>query len=164
MDLFVTRMSFTGPDLPQLRPMRWPGYVIVEGRMDASSYLDLYVRVGSSVQWDDRLRLSPAELERHLADPATRIFRLNMGGTPLGICEFADCGGPVITLANFGVVPALRGRGLGRHLLAAAVNAVWLPGTRIVLETDTNDAPGALAVYSAAGFTILDRFWKSFPD
>ena len=164
MELLVTRMVFAGPNLPDLRPMPLPESRVVERRMPPSAYLDLYLRVGTSVQWDDRLRLSSDELERHLAADATRIFGLEIGGSLHGFCEFTDCDGPSITLANFGVVPGLRGRGFGRRLLATAVRTVWRPGTRIVLETDTNDDSRAIGVYADAGFFMTERFWKTFPD
>ncbi len=116
------------------------------------------------MQWDDRLRLPEAALAAHLAAPSTRIFLLEKDGAAEGFCEFEHCGRDGATLANFGVAPFLRGTGLGRVLLHAALSAVWRPGIVVRLETDTNDDPRALGVYRDAGFVVERVGWKTFPD
>jgi len=55
------------------------------------------------------------------------------------------------------VAPALRGRGLGRALLEAAMEESRRQGaTRIELGTSEDDT-AALALYESAGFTNLER-------
>ena len=55
------------------------------------------------------------------------------------------------------VVPALRGRGIGRALLEAAMNVAAERGAgRIDLGTSENDT-AALALYESCGFTNLEQ-------
>ena len=60
-------------------------------------------------------------------------------------------------IAYFGLVPAAIGRGLGRALLTAAVDAAWslkpVP-SRVWLHTCTLDHPAALRNYLARGFQV----------
>ena len=57
-------------------------------------------------------------------------------------------------IAYFGILPDFRRRGLGKHLLTAAVTQAWHAGAqRVWLHTCTLDDPAALPNYRARGFT-----------
>jgi GNAT superfamily N-acetyltransferase len=127
-------------------------------RMTRSSYLWLYRRVGASVLWDQRLAISSEALDSLLAGDALAIYVLRGGDDKaIGFCEFDRQGFPEIELKNFGVVPAVQGRGLGSWLLSVALQAQWQSGaSRIWLHTDTWDHPAAVKIYQRAGFQIFD--------
>ena len=134
-------------------------------RLDSASYISLYRAVGEPVQWDQRLRMPAAELERLLALPSTHIHVLRVEGAAAGLCEFNGVGQPDVELTHFGLIPALQGRRLGPYLLGEAVGAVWSHAPeRLWLHTDTFDHPGAQAVYRRAGFRPYLQRVESFPD
>ncbi len=163
MRLEVTTMVLRHPPVaPAARPAQ-VGWQVCERRIEANAFLALY-RVGESVEWDDRLRMAKAALAAHLAAPTTRVFLLETDGVAAGLCAFERCEDAGATLANFGVVPVLRGSGLGRVLLHSGLAAVWRPGRVIRLDTDTNDDPRAQAVYRDAGFAVECVGWKTFPE
>lgn len=164
MLLEVTEMILGRPPVPPVPRSAWTGWQVAERRMTPADFLGLYRAVGESVQWDDRLRMPAETLARHLAASSTRIFLLEADRSVRGLCEFEDCAPSGARLAHFGVVPDLRGTGLGRMLLHAALSAVWRPGAPIRLDTDTNDDPRALGVYRDAGFTVEAMAWRFFPD
>jgi len=164
MRLEVTSMELTRPPVPPRRPFPNGEWAVVEARMAPPAFLAVYRAVGDTVQWDDRPRMAPAALAAHLAAPTTRVFLLEGAAGPAGLCEFETCDGTGAVLANFGVVPALRGRGVGRHLLHRALVAIWRPGGTVRLDTDTNDDPRAVGVYRDAGFEVVVVGPKDFPD
>jgi GNAT superfamily N-acetyltransferase len=62
-------------------------------------------------------------------------------------------------------VTPLVGRGWGRFLLDAAVDAAWSGETRrIWVHTCTFDHPRALGAYQKAGFRVYDRRPVRFED
>jgi GNAT superfamily N-acetyltransferase len=105
------------------------------------------------------------ELRRLLEHGSTLLFVLRLEAQPVGMCEFVGAHGSDIELANFGLVPAAQGKGLGGHLLNVALRAAWSPSTtRIWLRTDTNDHPRAVPTYERAGFQVYARTVEEFPD
>jgi ribosomal-protein-alanine N-acetyltransferase len=80
-----------------------------------------------------------------------------------------DLGGYVITLESDDVVdlqriavaPAHRRRGLARGLLAMAMAS--FPGSRMLLEVSAANE-GAIAFYTASGFTEIDRRRRYYKD
>ncbi|WP_165644404.1 GNAT family N-acetyltransferase [Oharaeibacter diazotrophicus] len=160
----VTSMQLVRPPVPPRRPLPCAEWTVVEARIAPAAFLAIYRTVGDTVQWDDRARMTPAALAAHLAAPTTRVFLLEGADGPAGLCEFEACDGAGAVLANFGVVPALRGRGVGRYLLHRALEAVLRPGGTIRLDTDTNDDPRAIGVYRDAGFEVVAVGPKDFPD
>jgi GNAT superfamily N-acetyltransferase len=124
----------------------------------AEPYLALYVLVGESLGWDQRLSMSEAQLEALLGGDSLRIYVLrDISGDALGFCEFDRSGFPQIELKNFGLVPEAQGRGLGQWLLATALQGEWRSNPdRIWLHTDTWDHPAAQRVYERAGFRVFD--------
>lgn len=137
-----------------------PPSISVEHRRDLSVplYRDLYRRVGEPWLWWERLRLSDDELAAIVADPAIEIRLFRRGADIVGYCELDRHDPANVELVYFGLVPEAIGRGWGRSLLAATLGAAWFPPAglqqprRVWLHTCTEDHPGALAFYRAAGF------------
>ncbi|MEO3431980.1 GNAT family N-acetyltransferase [Inquilinus sp. CAU 1745] len=165
VDLRVTYMEMTQPPVgPEVaRPVA--GARVERESLVQETYLRLYRAVGEPVQWDQRLRLTPEELENFLCSTTTSLHVLRLQGQPVGFCEFDGIGRPDIELTNFGLIPEAQGRKLGPYLLDRALRAIWSynPG-RIWLHTDTNDHPKAQATYHRAGFRIYREHVENFPD
>lgn len=65
--------------------------------------------------------------------------------------------GNVLELVYMGIIPAMRGRSLGREVLRHAIRrAVDIRAERLVLAVDTQNAP-AQEMYRRAGFALWDR-------
>ncbi|GLX48982.1 hypothetical protein Shyhy01_19320 [Streptomyces hygroscopicus subsp. hygroscopicus] len=63
----------------------------------------------------------------------------------------------VLELAKMAVAPAAQGRGIGRQLIASAIDrAQALGGTRLFLGTNSKLAP-AIHLYEEAGFVRISR-------
>jgi GNAT superfamily N-acetyltransferase len=117
-------------------------------------YRFLYDAVGRDFVWVDRLAWTDARLRAHLARPTTTVVVLSLRGTPVGYIELdAASEEPGTEIAYFGLVPAVHGRGFGRHLLSVGVQRAFDDGAaRIWLHTCTLDGPHALTNYMARGF------------
>jgi GNAT superfamily N-acetyltransferase len=154
--LRVTYLEQTEPARPPA--LYWGSERVALERMAREPYLALYVLVGESLGWDQRLSMSEAQLEALLGGDSLRIYVLrDISGDALGFCEFDRSGFPQIELKNFGLVPEAQGRGLGQWLLATALQGEWRSNPdRIWLHTDTWDHPAAQRVYERAGFRVFD--------
>lgn len=162
--LLVTHMEMTAPPAMSV-PAPRAGVALAREMLARSAYLDLYRAVGGPVQWDQRLRMSAAALDAQLGDAGTHVYVLRVTGEPAGLCEFVGVGSDVVELANFGLVPAAQGQGLGSFLLTGALAACWaFAPSRIWLKTDTNDHPAAVRTYEKAGFRVTGKRWEDFPD
>ena len=165
IDLLVSHFEAVAPPSGPVLDAPIAGCSINREMLNAANYLPLYRAVGEVVQWDARLRMPIAELETFLRNPATHIYVLRLDGIAVGLCEFDNVGRPEIELCNFGLISAAQGRGLGPYLLDHALRAVWcFAPRRVWLHTDTNDHPGAAAVYSRAGFRLYRQQVETFPD
>ena len=70
-----------------------------------------------------------------------------------------------VEVVYLGVLPCHAGRGLGRHLVTAALLRAWsLEPTRVWLHTCTLDHPSALNFYRAQGFVPFARAVETFDD
>jgi GNAT superfamily N-acetyltransferase len=118
----------------------------------ASFFRYLYAEVGRAYHWVDRLDWTDDQIRTHLTDPAVSLWLLTVRGVPAGYFEMKQEEGAV-EIAYFGLLPEFIGRGLGKHLLTAAVECAWALGARRVwLHTCSLDDPAALPNYRARGF------------
>jgi GNAT superfamily N-acetyltransferase len=94
------------------------------------------------------------------------------GGTWLLIGPDGPCGSVqgvrersgVGAIQNLGIVPAWRGRGLGRALLMYALHGFWQAGLgRAMLEV-TAQNEGATRLYRRLGFRCRKTVYKAVPD
>jgi GNAT superfamily N-acetyltransferase len=114
----------------------------------------LYAEVGRKYQWIDRLGWSDDQIRAHLDDDAVSIWVMTVSGTLAGYFELRldEEGG--VEIAYLGLFPEFTGRGLGAHLLTAAVERAWsLTSNRVWLHTCSLDHPAALPNYVKRGFT-----------
>ncbi|MGI8690962.1 MAG: GNAT family N-acetyltransferase [Thermomicrobiales bacterium] len=163
MPLFPTRMmSVTTtylhiPSREQFRPafVAHPDLLVLEAREPSVAfYRFLYDAVGRDFVWIDRLQWSDAQYRDYLSRPTTTVLGLYFRGTPVGYIDLDASGEEGATeIVYFGLVPAVHGRGFGKHLLSVGVQRAFDDGAaRVWLHTCTLDGPHAIANYLARGF------------
>lgn len=115
-------------------------------------YRRLYAEVGGPWHWIDRLAWGEAQFRDWLAGPSD-IWLLSVQGAAAGFFELRRHQDGSVEIAYFGLLPQFLGRGLGKFLLARAVEEAWKLGPpRVWLHTCTLDHPAALPNYLKAGF------------
>lgn len=113
-----------------------------------------------NIEWLERwFVVEPVDREV-LSDPETHVlagggrvlFAVDGGDRALGTVALLHEGGGVYELTKMAVAPEARGRGIGRRLLAGALDA-WrgLGGRGLFLESSSKLRP-ALALYESIGF------------
>jgi GNAT superfamily N-acetyltransferase len=125
-------------------------------RLSFMEYRALQRAVGERWLWWERLALDDEALAAIIHDAGVEVRRLWTGDALAGFSEI-DRRDPVnVEIAFLGLLPAAIGRGLGRILLRATLDAAWSKAPRRVwLHTCDHDHPKALAFYQAAGFRIV---------
>jgi ribosomal protein S18 acetylase RimI-like enzyme len=119
----------------------------------ASFFRYLYAEVGRRYHWVDRLGWTDDQLRERLEDPRVSLWVLRVKGSPAGYFELERHKDGSVEVAYFGLLTEFIGRGLGKHLLTAAVETAWsLKASRVWLHTCTLDDPAALPNYRARGF------------
>ena len=119
-------------------------------------YLDAYHRVGAPWLWSDRLAMGRDRIARDLADPRQRCWRIDDGEGFAGFCEVVARPPAEAEILHCGLIPAARGRGLGRRLINSALaGARALGARRVWLHTCSEDSAAALGFYQRAGFRIF---------
>jgi GNAT superfamily N-acetyltransferase len=121
-------------------------------------YRFLYNSVGEGYCWVDRNRMPDEELRSIVQDERVEIHLLTVDGEPAGYAELDRRQEGEIELAYFGLFPGYIGRGLGKHLLAFAVERAWSHKPRRVwVHTCDLDHPAALPNYLKAGFVVYEE-------
>lgn len=126
-----------------------------------------YTAVGGDWFWVDRLPWTHDDWLCYLTQPGQETWVLLMGGNPAGYFELTEHPGEGVELAFFGLLPRFIGRGLGGHLLTAAIRRAWAKKpVRVWLHTSSLDHPSALPSYQARGFRLYkqDEADKELPD
>lgn len=143
-----------------------PGVELVPlGRPDIEAYRMLFRLVGEDWLWFSRLIMPDAKLAEILNDPKIDIFVLRDGSRDVGILELDYRTGGECEIAFLGLAAGAVGKGLGRKLMAAAIDMAWSkPIQRLWLHTCTYDHPSALAFYQRAGFVPFSREVEITPD
>jgi ribosomal protein S18 acetylase RimI-like enzyme len=119
----------------------------------ASFFRYLYVEVGQSYHWIDRLPWTDEDIVAHLNKPETSLWVLTDDGATAGYFELRRCEDESVEIAYFGLLPGFLGRGLGKHLLTCAVEQAWADGAnRVWLHTCTLDDSAAMPNYLKRGF------------
>lgn len=125
-------------------------------RSSLAEYRGLQRAVGERWLWWERLVLEDDALAAIIHDPGVEVRRLWAEGAVCGFSEIDRRDPADVEIAFLGLVPEAIGRGLGRLLLAATLDAAWAGAPRRVwLHTCDHDHPRALAVYQSAGFRIV---------
>jgi GNAT superfamily N-acetyltransferase len=117
-----------------------------------SFYRYLLDTVSRGRMWPEVRALADTEISDLLDGESRSVTVLSIGGVPAGFFEL-DARGGEVALERIGLVPEFTGRGLGRFLLAAAVEAAWdLDPEVVVTETSELDDPRSLLLLQWAGF------------
>jgi len=136
------------------------GASLTRERMSVPEYRRLYAEVGGPWLWWMRRMMPDDMLVRHLAAPTLALSVLRVGGEVAGFFETDASYWPFVNLNYFGLLPGFIGQGLGRMLLDAAVDSVFVGASGLrgmTVNTCSADHPRALANYKAAGFSEYRR-------
>lgn len=152
-ELIVTYLEMRArPTLSVARPYR--GVMLL--RLDQPTvafYRYLYTAVGEQWGWADRSEMSDAELAEVISDPLVDVFVMYVGGVPAGLFELDRRVTGEVELVHFGLAPDFIGRGLGKPLLASAVETAWEGDPeRVWVKSTSRDHPRGVLVYQWAGF------------
>ena len=117
-------------------------------------YRALFRRVGTPWLWSMHLELDDAGLAAQIHDPAFEVFVALEDDAEVGLVVFDRSDPKSVEIVDFGLVPEAVGRGLGRRMMAAALERAFAGGPgRVWLHTCTHDHPAAVPFYMACGFT-----------
>ncbi len=98
-----------------------------------------------------------ARIARGLADPSDHYYLAHVDDTPIGSIR-ASIAGNDASLYGFGVLPAYRGRGLGREILSRTVETLLAANHgHIGLEVETANR-NALGLYVSCGFQEVTTY------
>ena len=104
---------------------------------------------------EDKDRETLNNPQKYFLDPGGAIFIAEDDDNPVGAVALIVMGGGSVELSKMGVRPAAQGKGVGRMLIAAAVNRARDMGMRrVYIETNSILAP-AIKLYHEAGFVPL---------
>jgi len=121
-------------------------------------YRYLYNAVGDNYHWVDRRHLDDDKLTALIHSDSVDIFAAYSKGVPAGFFEIDDRGDGELWLAYFGVIPDFHGRGIGKWLLAEAIDEAFNREPEVFrVETCTLDDPRALPLYQKMGFRPYER-------
>ena len=186
--LVMSRWLAGGPSVPPMvntvtalemhgRPTRpsaaTPSMKLALMRLDpptVSFYRYLFNTIGASWTWYSRRFMDDATLAAIIHDPRVEITVCYVGGVPAGYFEIDRREPGESELAFFGLMPDFIGRGLGRWLLEAAIDAAWTPAKggepvgRVWVHTCDLDHPRALGLYQKAGFTPFRQYVEAMRD
>lgn len=117
-----------------------------------------------NLEWLERyFQVEPVD-EAVLGDPVNHVLAGGgeilfavIGEEAVGTCALKHHGGGIYELTKMAVTPQHQGQGLGRRLLAAAIERYGeLSGSRLYLETH-HALQAALRLYESAGFRLAER-------
>lgn len=101
--------------------------------------------------------MSDDELFSWLSDEAIEVFVLFMGGAPAGFFELDRRVEDEVEVAHVGLLPEFQGRGLGKYLVAIAVETAWdHDPVRVWTSADADDDSRAFLLYQWAGFVAYE--------
>lgn len=166
-DRVVLRMAIDLPEPPGGASALAPGLTLSQFRPGADDEAFHHV---IETAFADHYRPQPRTLEKWradvLGDPEFRpecFLIVRDGGTALGAIEAFDRGDKV-WVSRIGVLPAGRGRGIGRALLYETFARAFTAGRRRVeLGVDAQNATGATALYESVGMHTVMHYelWRT---
>jgi GNAT superfamily N-acetyltransferase len=131
-----------------------------ESAPTAAFYLDLYDRVGRPWLWYERRLLGDAALAALINRPGHELHVARHDGALIGYFELHDD-----EIVFFGLTLDYVGRRIGPWLLDRAIERGFARGSsRLILNTNTLDHPGALDTYRKAGFRVVRSESKELQD
>jgi GNAT superfamily N-acetyltransferase len=131
-----------------------------ESAPTAAFYLGLYDRVGRPWLWYERRLLGDAALAALINRPGHELHVARHDGALIGYFELHDD-----EIVFFGLTLDYVGRRIGPWLLDRAIERGFARGSsRLILNTNTLDHPGALDTYRKAGFRVVRSESKELQD
>jgi ribosomal protein S18 acetylase RimI-like enzyme len=110
-----------------------------------------------AASFDDAEEKVRAGILRNLADPSEHYYLAHLDGRPIGSIRPSIVGNDAY-LYGFGVLPAYRGRGLGREILYRTIETLQAANhDRIGIEVET-DNRNALSLYLSCGFREVTTY------
>ncbi len=116
-----------------------------------------------NVQWLERYfqleevdRVMLADPEHHVLAPGGELLFACRAGHAVGTCALLKAGEGVFELAKMCVDERCQGQGIGRRLLAAAIETFHRRGGRELFLESNSRLTTALRLYEAAGFVLQD--------
>lgn len=141
------------PALPQIAPPLHTYALLRAEKPPVHFYRYLYHMVGRDYGWVNRKRMSDEALTEEIHHELVKIYVLYAAGAPAGYFELDFRYPPEVELVFFGLFPEFTGAGVGRFLLAQAINLAWQTDIkRLLVQTCTLDHPRALPLYQQMGF------------
>lgn len=124
--------------------------LIAVADVDLSAYRSLYRECEEA--WVERLAWTEARWRRRVGDPDVRLVLVGCGGRPVAHCE-VEIEESVARVAYLGVLPAFRGRGLGRAALSMALDLAFeRPEVARATVRAHDHEREAVGLYASAGF------------
>jgi GNAT superfamily N-acetyltransferase len=138
---------------------------IVRSHPGIDQYRETFRRIGGPYLWSSRLAMPDEELAAILADPRVETYDLVRAGSIDGMLELDFRAASDCELAFFGLARNAHRQGLGRHLMAFALQQAWQhPIERVWLHTCTLDDPAAIPFYRRNGFVPFKRQFEVMDD
>lgn len=157
----VTRTYLELKSPEQLKPAKLEDHLLRLARVPVPSVplvQRLYKEIGEDYHWVDRWKWSAAQWHEWVSDWGYGVWILTYDGDLAGFVEMKNEEDGSVEITLFGLVKKYHGRGLGKHLLTAAVEIAWgIGANRVWLHTCTLDDPKALPNYLARGFTEFKK-------
>ena len=139
--------------MPSLSPAAWDDPEVA--RLTAAQQVELRARYDGA---------SEPGVPPSAADVAVVLLARDDEGTPIGCGALRPLGPGEAEIKRMYVVPAARGRGISRLVLAGleaeALRRGW---TRLLLETGSRQ-PEAIGLYTAAGYQPIETFGHYVDD
>lgn len=128
-------------------------------------YRQLYRLVGEDYLWFSRLSMQDTALAAHLAQDCVEVWSVQKEGRDLGLLELEWMDNGDCELSFFGLADELIGGGVGRWLMAHAVERAFSRDIkRFFVHTCTLDSAQALAFYQRSGFAPYGRAVEIMDD
>jgi GNAT superfamily N-acetyltransferase len=159
-------LEMTSPaDLVAAKPPKVPVEIRRAGIPSPELSRFFYTAIGGDWFWIDRLPWTYADWMKALSKPGYETWVAYVDGTPAGYFELD--GEDEIEIAYFGLLPQFAGKGIGGHLLTAAIRRAWeRKPKKVWVHTSSFDHEHALANYKARGFRLVktEESAKELPD
>jgi GNAT superfamily N-acetyltransferase len=144
----TTYLEMREPVVPQATPPHRNGVLLRVAEPSPSFYRFLMDHVAAPPP-----DLDDAALAGRMVDPDYDVYVLYLGGVPAALFELDRREPSEIELVGFGVLDGFAGRGLGKYLLAHAIDTAWQHGPERVWVRSTNrDDPRRILLLQWAGF------------
>ena len=158
-EVITTYLEMRDPQVPQVTPPYRGGMLLRVTAPSAAFYRFLlqqgFPESAARAEGD-------GEVMERIGDDAYDLYVLYAGGVPAALFELDRRDPGQVELVRFGVLEGFEGRGLGKYVLAAAVEAAWQHGpARVWARASNREDPRRIMTLQWAGFvpyeTTRDR-------